>query len=72
MDAMKLQQWPHLIYVLGETGLKLTYSSGNQKLSAVKGSKNSQCYSLIKRINCDSSGLHECKGKQLDSPNGSV
>jgi hypothetical protein len=39
MDAMKLHQRPHLIYNADETGFKLTYSSGNQKLLAVYGSK---------------------------------
>jgi hypothetical protein len=33
---MKLHQRPHLIYNLDETGVKLTYNSGNRKLLAVK------------------------------------
>jgi hypothetical protein len=39
MGAMKLHERLHLIYSVEETGLKPTYSSGNQKPLAVKGSK---------------------------------
>jgi hypothetical protein len=39
MDAMKSHQQPHLIYSVDETGLKLTYSSDNQKLFSIKGRK---------------------------------
>jgi hypothetical protein len=39
LDTIKFHQWHHLIYNVDETGLKLTYNSGNQKLLAVKGSR---------------------------------
>jgi hypothetical protein len=39
VEAMKLHQRSHLIYSVDETELQMTYSSGNQKLLAVKGSK---------------------------------
>jgi hypothetical protein len=39
MDVMKLHQRPHLIYTADNAGLKLTCSSGIQKLLAVEGSK---------------------------------
>jgi hypothetical protein len=35
MDAMR----PNLMYKVDETGFKLTYSDGNQKLLTVNGSK---------------------------------
>jgi hypothetical protein len=38
-EAMKLHQLSHLIYNFDETGLKLTRSSGSQKLLAVEASK---------------------------------
>jgi hypothetical protein len=68
VEAMKLHQRPHLIYNADATGLKPTNISGNQTLLAVKGNKSSR----RKRRNRDNSGLHECKWKQFDSPNGSV
>jgi hypothetical protein len=39
VDAMKLHQRSHLTWSVDETGFKLLYSPGNQKLLAVKGSK---------------------------------
>jgi hypothetical protein len=39
MDAIKLHQRPHLIYRVDETGIKLAYNSGNQKLLIVKDSR---------------------------------
>jgi hypothetical protein len=39
MDPVKFNQRPHLICNVDETGLKLTYICGNQKLLAVNGSK---------------------------------
>jgi hypothetical protein len=39
VDAMKLHQGPHLMYSADERGWKPAYSSGDQKLLALKGSK---------------------------------
>jgi hypothetical protein len=39
MDVMKLHQRPHVIYTADDTGLKLTCSSGIQKLLATEVSK---------------------------------
>jgi hypothetical protein len=39
MEAMKLHQRLYLIYNVDDTGLKMIYNSGNQKLLAVKGNK---------------------------------
>jgi hypothetical protein len=39
MEAVTLHQRLHLMGSMDELGLKLTYSSGNQKLLGIKGSK---------------------------------
>jgi hypothetical protein len=72
MDAMNSQKRPYLIYDVDETGLQLTYTSGNQKLLAVNGSKNFTLLLTKKMKYRDRSGLHECEWKQMDPPSGSV